>query len=70
MNHCHRDFVESAAMTLRLDGPVYEFGSYLVKGQERLADLRSVMGGRPYIGCDIREGPGAVSYTHLTLPTN
>jgi SAM-dependent methyltransferase len=53
-----RAFVEITARALPLRGPVYEFGSYLVAGQERLADLRPLFPGRRYVGCDMRPGPG------------
>lgn len=63
-------FVRSAAQAFGLggssrgprgvvdEGPIYEFGSYLVAGQEELADLRPYFSGREYIGCDMRSGPG------------
>lgn len=53
-----RTFVELAADCLPLAGPVYEFGSFLVEGQRLRADLRGVFPGRPYVGCDLRAGPG------------
>ena len=53
-----RAFVEMAAKSLDLVGPIYEFGSYLVEGQEELADLRPCFPGQEYIGCDMRPGPG------------
>jgi len=53
-----RSFVLSAVEAFTLDGPVVEFGSYLVDGQKDLANLRSVFVGREYIGCDMRSGPG------------
>jgi SAM-dependent methyltransferase len=53
-----RAFVEIAAEAFALDGPVYEFGSYLVEGQRGRGDLRAFFPGRRYIGCDMREGPG------------
>ena len=40
-------------------GPVYEFGSYLVDGQQQIANLRDVFAGRQFVGCDLRAGPGA-----------
>jgi SAM-dependent methyltransferase len=46
------------AQQLPLRGPVYEFGSYLVKGQEQFADLRGMFPGMEYVGCDLRPGPG------------
>jgi SAM-dependent methyltransferase len=53
-----RAFVKRAAESFALDGPVYEFGSYLCEGQEQLADLRPLFPGRRYGGCDLRQGPG------------
>jgi SAM-dependent methyltransferase len=53
-----RTFVQFAAEAFALRGPVYEFGSYLVEGQETSADLRPLFPGRQYIGCDLRPGPG------------
>lgn len=38
--------------------PIYEFGSFLVAGQEDIADLRPIFAGQEYIGCDMRSGPG------------
>ncbi|HJT32184.1 MAG TPA: methyltransferase domain-containing protein [Pirellulales bacterium] len=53
-----RAFVKLAAEAFELDGPVYEFGSYLVEGQEELADLRPLFPNQYYVGCDLRPGPG------------
>lgn len=53
-----REFVRSAAEAFALQGPVYEFGSYLAAGQEELADLRPLFPGQQYVGCDLRAGPG------------
>ena len=53
-----RTFVQLAAESLALRGPIYEFGSYLAEGQEMLADLRPLFAGQQYIGCDLRPGPG------------
>jgi SAM-dependent methyltransferase len=53
-----RTFVQLAAESLALRGPVYEFGSYLADGQEDLANLRPLFAGQQFIGCDLRPGPG------------
>jgi SAM-dependent methyltransferase len=53
-----RAFVEIAAQTFELGGPVYEFGSYQVEGQQARGDLRPIFAGKRYIGCDMRPGPG------------
>ncbi len=39
-------------------GPIYEFGSYQVEGQEDYADLRAMFPGKPFVGCDMRPGLG------------
>lgn len=38
--------------------PIYEIGSYRVKGQEEFANLRPFFPGMVYVGCDIRPGLG------------
>ncbi len=53
-----RAFVETAVESFGLRGPVYEFGSYLVAGQEHVANLRPLFAGDTYVGCDMRDGPG------------
>jgi SAM-dependent methyltransferase len=53
-----RTFVQTAAETFSLRGPIYEFGSYLVEGQEESGDLRPLFPGRQFVGCDLRPGPG------------
>ena len=58
MRELIRDFVALACNTLPLNGPIYEFGAFLVPGQEQLADLRPLFPGKPYVGADMREGPG------------
>ncbi len=51
-------FCKLATETFDCPGPVYEFGSYQVEGQLDYADLRSLFPGKPYVGCDMRPGPG------------
>ncbi len=53
-----RAFASAAAQAFQPRGPIYEFGSYLVPGQEQLANLRPLFPGQPYIGCDMRPGAG------------
>lgn len=53
-----RVFATICAETLPLPDPIYEFGAYQVAGQEGLTDLRDLFPGRPYVGTDIRPGPG------------
>lgn len=67
-----RAFVALAAEVFSLRGPVYEFGAYLVAGQEEDADLRSLFPGRDYVGCDVRAGPGVdrvEDLAQLSLPS-
>jgi SAM-dependent methyltransferase len=59
------------AETLECPGPIFEFGSYQVEGQEGFADLRSLFPGRGYVGCDMRPGPGVdlvEDVTAISLP--
>jgi len=63
-------FCRLVADTFDCPGPVYEFGSYQVEGQEGYADLRSLFPNRPFVGCDMRAGPGVdrvEDVSHLTL---
>lgn len=53
-----RKFIEVVAKNIALKGPFLEIGSYIVKGQEKLANLREFFPNVKYIGCDIRKGPG------------
>ena len=65
-----RAFIQCAAASFPMDGPIYEFGSYLVAGQEQLANLRPLFPDRQYVGCDMRPGPGVdriEDLGHLTL---
>jgi len=43
---------------LPTSGPVYEFGSFQVPGQESIADMRPFFPDTEYIGADARPGPG------------
>jgi SAM-dependent methyltransferase len=58
MRDHNKAFVQCVATAFDCPGPVYEFGSYQVEGQEGFADLRAVFANRPYVGCDMRSGPG------------
>lgn len=53
-----RAFVRTAAESFSLRGPIFEFGSFQVEGQEAAADLRPFFPGYDYVGCDLRFGPG------------
>jgi SAM-dependent methyltransferase len=58
MNYFIQGVARAVAETFELPGPILEVGSYLVDGQEEIADLRSLFPGRDYLGIDIRPGPG------------
>jgi SAM-dependent methyltransferase len=58
MRRSIKDYVGLVAATLPVRGPLYEFGSYQVAGQEGFADLRPLFPDIPYVGCDARPGPG------------
>ncbi|MBU1669548.1 MAG: glycosyltransferase [Actinobacteria bacterium] len=52
------EFIEQQVEKLDLQGPVVEFGSVQVEGQEQFAGLRDLFGDVEYIGCDLLSGPG------------
>jgi SAM-dependent methyltransferase len=58
MREHNHAFVRVVAESFACPGPVYEFGSYQVEGQEGYANLRGMFPGKFYVGCDMREGPG------------
>ena len=58
MRDHNKAFCQLIARTFDCPGPVYEFGSYQVEGQVEYADLRATFQGKPYVGCDMRPGPG------------
>jgi SAM-dependent methyltransferase len=58
MRDHNKAFCRLVAETIDCPGPVYEFGSYQVEGQEGYANLRGLFPGKDYIGCDMRPGPG------------
>jgi SAM-dependent methyltransferase len=58
MRDHNKAFCRLVAETLDCPGPVFEFGSYQVDGQEGYANLRELFPGKEYIGCDMRPGPG------------
>ena len=58
MNTLLRGMVRAAAETFDLPGPILEVGSRRADGQEDIADLRKLFPGRPYVGLDMRPGPG------------
>ena len=58
MRDHNKAFCRLVAETFDCPGPVFEFGSYQVEGQEDYADLRGLFPGKDYVGCDMRPGPG------------
>lgn len=58
MRDHNKAFCELMARTFDCPGPIFEFGSYQVEGQEEYADLRGLFNGQSYVGCDMRPGPG------------
>lgn len=58
MNQFLHGMTRALAETFDLPGPILEIGSYLVPGQEELANLRPLFPGKEYLGMDIRPGPG------------
>lgn len=58
MNRFLNGVVRAAAGAFRLPGPVLEIGSFQVRGQEEIADLRPFFPDTPYLGVDARPGPG------------
>jgi SAM-dependent methyltransferase len=52
-----RIFAEEAIAALPMKEPILEIGARPAEGQEELADIRSLLPGTEYIGCDIQEGP-------------
>ena len=53
-----RDFVVEAIDRLPFAEPIVEIGSRPASGQEEMADLRPLLPGREFIGCDIQPGVG------------
>lgn len=58
MRYHIRSFVEKLPKNFNMIEPIVEIGSFIVKGQEDRANLRSIFSGKQYIGCDLRSGPG------------
>jgi SAM-dependent methyltransferase len=58
MRHNVRNIVRICSETFDIKEPVLEIGSYQVKGQEDIAELRTFFKTKKYIGCDIRRGNG------------
>ncbi len=58
MNAFMNGLTRAVSETFSLPGPILEVGSYQVAGQEGINDLRPYFAGRPYVGLDVRAGPG------------
>lgn len=58
MNHLLHGVARAMVESFTLPGPVVEIGSYQVEDQEELINLRQFFPGQPYLGLDIRPGPG------------
>jgi SAM-dependent methyltransferase len=58
MRDHNKAFCRLVAETIDCPGPVFEFGSYQVEGQEDYANLRTFFPGKDYVGCDMRPGLG------------
>ena len=69
MREHNRLFCRAVAERLDCPGPVVEFGAFQVPGEERIADLRALFPGRPYVGCDLRPGTGVDRIEDVSAPT-
>src|SRR5438876_9081395 len=58
MNQFLNGVARAVSEAFHFSGPVLEIGSYQVKGQEDIAELRGWFRARPYVGVDMRPGPG------------
>jgi SAM-dependent methyltransferase len=71
MNLFVRGVMQAIAESFSLPEPILEIGSYQVKGQENLIDIRSLLPGKQYVGVDFRAGPGVdcvADVEHLPQP--
>lgn len=53
-----RFFVEEISKNFTIMEPIIEVGSFIVPGQEELANLRPIFPSKQFIGCDMRHGNG------------
>lgn len=58
MNRFLHGVARAIAETFDLPGPILEIGSFLVPGQEAIANLRALFPDKAYVGIDRRPGPG------------
>jgi SAM-dependent methyltransferase len=71
MRDHNKAFCNLVAENFDCPGPVFEFGSYQVDGQEGYANLRQLFATKSYVGCDMRPGPGVdrvEDVTAISLP--
>jgi SAM-dependent methyltransferase len=65
--------LERLSQAVEFPGPIFEFGSYRVPGQQHLPRVQDFFPRKSVVGCDIRTGPGVdrIEDLHsLTLPTD
>lgn len=65
MNKFIREFARIVSISFTIREPIYEFGSFLVPGQETVGNLRSLFPQKEFVGCDIRHGPGVDKILNL-----
>lgn len=68
-----KEFIKLSSETLRIDEPIYEFGSRQMPGQEGYANLRPYFPEREYVGTDYIDGPGVdlvLDVRKIDLPSN
>jgi len=73
MRRSINNLVKIISQTISVPEPIYEFGSYQVKGQEKISNLRVYFPDKEYIGCDMRLGPGVdriLNLHDIDLPDN
>jgi SAM-dependent methyltransferase len=58
MNRFLYGMMQAVTEAFPLPAPVLEIGSYQVAGQREIGNLRQLFPGRPYLGVDVRDGPG------------
>jgi SAM-dependent methyltransferase len=58
VNNFLHGLTRAVAESFDLPQPIVEIGSYQVAGQEAIGNLRGLFPGHPYLGLDMRPGPG------------
>lgn len=59
------NYIKIAIETLPIAEPIYEFGAYQVEEAPENCDLRPLLPGKKYVGCDMRAGPGVDKVLNL-----